>query len=792
MLYENDKLTEKELAIKLYKDVEKIKVAKKKLSDKGYLIDSRVSITGEKILKEHEIENAIILAAGMSTRFVPLSFEKPKGLLKVKGQVLIERQILQLREKGIDEIIIVVGYMKEQFKYLIDKFGVILIETKEYEKKNNHSSIYAARKYLKNSIITSSDLYFKENIFQKYAYDAYYTAVYKRGKTAERGIILDEDDRILNTMYGDRCYDIWVTLGYAFFNQRFSNNLIKILDAIYDLPETYNKFWADIQDENLKELYMYAKLCDENVIYEFDSLEELRKFDKKYLVNSESNIMRQVCYMLGAREDEIIDIESLRKIKKTLFRFKFRDCFYICDVAENDNYKISYEGSVYYLCRDIKKKFVRLYKIDKSIKVMGKNDYNIKKDLKQVYEYSKEFIDYHKRALPLCAAENVISKFVNLPLTYGFQERYIMNNTYSFNMEDNFIGCEKLFPFYQKISEICSIMFGARYTDARPFSGMNCIDMIVKTVCKPGDKIMILGKEHGGHASVKPVVERLGLKTFIAPFSVKNLDLKYEELNDMVKREKIQYILLAPSDIIKAFDLEKIDTSSCVLMWDCSQLLGLIAAKLCKNPLDNMDNVIMFAGTHKTFPGPASGLIMTNEKYLHDRMETQINPKYLRHSQMHQKISLLFALIEFEMYGVDYMAHMVHCSNYLGEKLQEAGYDIARVNGQISYTHQIFIRCDENLMNTIYDNAYRCEVTLNKKVKELFNGYGIRIGTQEIARYNWDDNALDIVAKIVKLLSQKNIDIDRVLKLKNKLPEKKLSYTFLDKEINDFWELERY
>ena len=359
-------------------------------------------------------------------------------------------------------------------------------------------------------------------------------------------------------------------------------------------------------------------------------------------------------------------------------------------------------------------------------------------------------------------------------------------------MEDNFIGCEKLFPFYQKISEICSIMFGARYTDARPFSGMNCIDMIVKTVCKPGDKIMILGKEHGGHASVKPVVERLGLKTFIAPFSVKNLDLKYEELNDMVKREKIQYILLAPSDIIKAFDLEKIDTSSCVLMWDCSQLLGLIAAKLCKNPLDNMDNVIMFAGTHKTFPGPASGLIMTNEKYLHDRMETQINPKYLRHSQMHQKISLLFALIEFEMYGVDYMAHMVHCSNYLGEKLQEAGYDIARVNGQISYTHQIFIRCDENLMNTIYDNAYRCEVTLNKKVKELFNGYGIRIGTQEIARYNWDDNALDIVAKIVKLLSQKNIDIDRVLKLKNKLPEKKLSYTFLDKEINDFWELERY
>ena len=130
MLYENDKLTEKELAIKLYKDVEKIKVAKKKLSDKGYLIDSRVSITGEKILKEHEIENAIILAAGMSTRFVPLSFEKPKGLLKVKGQVLIERQILQLREKGIDEIIIVDTGSKDKTKEIAKSFNAQIYDFK--------------------------------------------------------------------------------------------------------------------------------------------------------------------------------------------------------------------------------------------------------------------------------------------------------------------------------------------------------------------------------------------------------------------------------------------------------------------------------------------------------------------------------------------------------------------------------------------------------------------------------------------------------------------------------------
>lgn len=259
----------------------------------------------------------------------------------------------------------------------------------------------------------------------------------------------------------------------------------------------------------------------------------------------------------------------------------------------------------------------------------------------------------------------------------------------------------------------------------------------------------------------------------------------------MIREEQIKYVLLAPSDLIKPLDVEQIDTEQCVLMWDCSQLMGLIAAGLCKNPLKTMKNVIMFGGTHKTFPGPASGLILTNDKYLHELMEKEINPKYLRHSQMHQKISLLFTMIEFEKYGAGYMSHMVHCANYLGEKLRMYGYDIADVHGQISATHQIFIRCSKEEMDTIYDNAYKCEVTLNKKHKKLFYGYGIRLGTQEIARYDWNDEALDKVAKIVAKLSDKDIDIDCVRNSIQELPDKTIKYCFGDEIIERFKDLSR-
>lgn len=789
LIYEKKATEIEELSRELFRSENEILESLSELKESGFINNKGVTKKGEDILNEHRIDNAIILAAGMSSRFVPLNYEMPKGLLNVKGEPLIERQIEALKEKGIDEIIIVVGHMKEQFEYLVEKYGVILVESCEYQEKNNHSSIYAARKYLKNTIVTSSDLYFSKNIFQTYAYDSYYCTVYVSGKTAERGIETDEDDRILDTFYGDKCYDVWVTLGYAFFSKSFSEKMINILEEEYDLPETKNKFWADIQDEHLSELYMYAKRCQDGIIHEFDSLEELREFDNKYLENSGSDIMKQICYRLAVKERNIIGIETLRKIKPSMFKFRCKGDSYICDVKPDDSEKLSYHGRSYYQCRDMQDDAFKLYKMDKNIRVGGSCKVDINKELEALYGFSKEFKEYHETALPLCAAENVISEFANLPLGFGFQERYIMNNTYSFNMNDNFIGCEKLFPFYQMISESCERIFGAKYTDPRPFTGMNCIDMITKTICKPGDKMIILSKQHGGHASVKPVVERLGVETYSAPYDMDANDLDYDAVNKMIKEEGIKYILLAPSDLIKPLEVERIDTTNCVLMWDCSQLMGLIAAGLCPNPLKTMKNIIMFGGTHKTFPGPASGLIMTNEKYLHDMMEKDINPKYLRHSQMHQKISLLFALIEFEQYGVGYMSHMVHCSNYLGEKLKAAGYDVADVHGQISTTHQIFIRCSKDEMDTIYDNAYKCEVTLNKKHKDLFLGYGIRLGTQEIARYDWNDSALDTVAEVVIQLSNKEIDVERVKEMISTLPEKRIKYTFDDEVVNRFKKL---
>lgn len=258
----------------------------------------------------YTVDNAIIMAAGTASRFAPLSYERPKALIEVKGEVLIERQIRQLKEAGINEIIVVVGYMKEQFAYLADKFGVTIVENDAYLVRNNNSTIHAVKQYLKNSYICSSDNYFSKNPFEREVDDAYYAAVYADGETKEWCMTEDENGYVNAVTVGGE--NAWFMLGHTFWSEPFSRAFLTILEEIYDLPETADLLWEAIYMAHLDVLKMKIRKYDSDVIFEFDTLDELREFDESYKTDTRSVILKNIAEQLGCEEKDIVNVTSYK------------------------------------------------------------------------------------------------------------------------------------------------------------------------------------------------------------------------------------------------------------------------------------------------------------------------------------------------------------------------------------------------------------------------------------------------------------------------------------------------
>ena len=245
--------------------------------------------------------NAIIMAAGTASRFVPLSAERPKGLLEVKGEILIERQIRQLQEAGISDITIVVGYMAKMFEYLKEKVGVTIVLNEDYYRYNNTSSVIRVLDKLGNTYICSSDNYFPENVFKEQPIQSYYSALYAEGKTGEYCLTLDAKDNITEVAIGG--HDAWYMIGHVYFSEDFSKAFKQLLAAEYEKEETKQGYWEDVYIRYINELpLMRVHRYKEHDIEEFDSIDELRLFDESYIHDTRSSVVKAIAKEMNCSE----------------------------------------------------------------------------------------------------------------------------------------------------------------------------------------------------------------------------------------------------------------------------------------------------------------------------------------------------------------------------------------------------------------------------------------------------------------------------------------------------------
>lgn len=223
---------------------------------------------------------AILLAAGMGTRLRPITNETPKSLIKINGKPLIERQIEFLKEVGIQDIIIVTGYLNEKFNYLTDKYNVKSVYNDKYNVYNNIYTMYLVREYLPDSYVIDADTYLSKNYLEKNLIHSTYFAGKKNVITEEWMLIFDENNKVQDIKITSG--EGYVLSGVSYWSKCDGEYLIKkIEETIKENKDWHNLYWDNIVKDNINNLGVFIKKIDGEDWFEIDNIEDLKKLEEK-------------------------------------------------------------------------------------------------------------------------------------------------------------------------------------------------------------------------------------------------------------------------------------------------------------------------------------------------------------------------------------------------------------------------------------------------------------------------------------------------------------------------------
>ena len=244
------------------------------LNEKGLLdIHHHLTPQAEDLLTALRPQRAVILAAGFGLRMVPIHRETPKALLKVRGEALIERQIRQLREAGVKDITVVVGFMKEHFEYLIDDFGVSLTVNPDYASANNLFSLLRAADRLENAYIVPCDLYAEENPFRPWELHSWYMVTDR--PDPDSPVRVSRAGELVETRGGIPGNAM---VGIAYVAAPDTPELRHRLKTLAADPAHRDSFWEDALAQDRRLLFP-ARKVPAALITEINTYEQLRELD---------------------------------------------------------------------------------------------------------------------------------------------------------------------------------------------------------------------------------------------------------------------------------------------------------------------------------------------------------------------------------------------------------------------------------------------------------------------------------------------------------------------------------
>ena len=340
------------------------------------------------------------------------------------------------------------------------------------------------------------------------------------------------------------------------------------------------------------------------------------------------------------------------------------------------------------------------------------------------------------RNIELIASENIVSEAVMAAmgsvLTNKYAEGYPGKRYYG--------GCECVDEVENlAIHRVCQL-FGAKYANVQPHSGAQANMAVYQALCQPGDTVLGMSLDNGGHLTHGSPVNQSGLLYHIVPYGVdENGLIDYDALRALAKKEQPKMIIAGASAYPRAIDFEKFAEIAhevgAYLFVDMAHIAGLVAAGLHQSPVPYAD--VVTTTTHKTLRGPRGGVILTNDEELAKKFNKAIFPGTqggpLEHVIAAKAVCFGEALRpEFKAY----QQNVVTNARVLANALQKQGFDLVG-GGTDNHLMLIDLRKTGVTGKELQRRLDEVYITANKNAipndpESPFVTSGMRIGTPAV------------------------------------------------------------
>lgn len=319
------------------------------LTETGYVrADGTLTPNGQALLAENRPRRAVILAAGFGMRMVPINTETPKGLLQVHGERLIDRLIRQLHQALIRDIRVVVGFLKEQYEYLIDEFGVELVVNPDYARKNNLHSVDRVRSALSDCYVVPCDLYCTENPFRTHEFYSWYMV--SEAPAPDSTVRVNRKQALIPVSEnGNRM------IGICYLTADDGRKVSEKVHALCLDSRMDGAFWEEALYAEGKMLPA-ARVVPEGQVVEINTYEQLRELDGDS-DQLQNDAIGTICRVFDASPRDITHITVLKKgMTNRSFLFTCRGKQYIMRIPGEGTDRLidrRQEAAVYGAIRDL-------------------------------------------------------------------------------------------------------------------------------------------------------------------------------------------------------------------------------------------------------------------------------------------------------------------------------------------------------------------------------------------------------------------------------------------------------